>query len=141
MSTKSCDPLFSLRQLSLFIWALLNHDRDRIPNDEIRKAELDKVALIFGVFCAMKDAEDNVDASKTEVITQLFIFIFSMGFVLIGFCYLAWQNTYILSEIGIAIAKKLVGVEHLSSDDIPTIPLPKPIYKSFDGTIKVASLP
>lgn len=100
------------KQLSLFIWALLNHDRDCIPNDEIRKAELDKVALIFGVFCAMKDAEDNVDASKTE-------------------------NTYILSEIGIAIAKKLVGVEHLSSDDIPTIPLPKPIYKSFDGTIKL----
>eukprot|EP00250_Pteridium_aquilinum_P011433 c20066_g1_i1 orf=108-4985(-) len=99
------------KQLSLFIWALLNHDRESAQNNGNGKEEFDKVSLIFGVFCAMKDAEDTVDASKTE-------------------------NTYILCDIGITIVKKLVGVEELNLKDISSIPLPKSMYKSLGGPVK-----
>ncbi|MCO5560048.1 hypothetical protein L7F22_013654 [Adiantum nelumboides] len=101
-----------VKQLYLFLWALLNN-----PFESIRKYEdvdevLDGISLLYGIFCAMKNAEDVVDASKTE-------------------------STHILCDIGIAILKEILGTKQLNSKGFPNIPLPELIYKSVEGSVEI----
>lgn len=99
------EPVF--RQLYLFIWALLTRNGEGTRIDTSKDDDLDRIALIFGIFSAMKNAEDAVDASKTE-------------------------NTYILCDIGINLIKDLLGDEFASMKVVDNIPLPLAIYRGVE---------
>eukprot|EP00250_Pteridium_aquilinum_P014731 c22163_g1_i1 orf=419-4063(+) len=106
-SLEAVEPVF--RQLYLFIWALLCRDGEGAGIDASREDDVDRIALILGVFSTMKNAEDAVDASKNE-------------------------NTYILCDIGINIIRDLLGDEFANVKVVDNIPLPLPIYRSLDDT-------
>ncbi|KAI5067093.1 hypothetical protein GOP47_0017621 [Adiantum capillus-veneris] len=100
-----------VKQLYLFLWALLNHSMESVMQNEDRDKVPNSVSLICGIFYALKNAEDVVDASKTE-------------------------STYILCDIGIAILKRIMGAGQLNAKEFTDILLPNMIYKSAEATVK-----
>lgn len=105
-SLEAIEPVF--RKFYLFIWALLLRDGEVASIDANKDDDLNRVALILGVYYAMKNAVDVVDASKTEA-------------------------TYFLCDLGITLLKDLLGDAFSSVKPVDNIPLPASIYKSLEG--------
>ncbi|MCO5559946.1 hypothetical protein L7F22_013550 [Adiantum nelumboides] len=109
-SLKAIEPVF--RKLYLFIWAILLGDGEVAGIDASKEEDLDKIALIYSVFFAMKNAVDAVNPSKSE-------------------------TTYLLCDIGIFLLKDLLGDAFTNLKPVDNIPLPALIYKSVEGDAMV----
>lgn len=104
-SAEIVEPFY--RQLSFFIWALVNQEGDS-RNDLSKKDEADNISLILNIFHSIKHAEDAVDVSKSE-------------------------SACILCDMGILITKDWAGSEVTHDSDIGSIPLPLSVYKPLEG--------
>jgi hypothetical protein len=107
---------------------LLNSEGEETRLGDEKEEDLGRCALILSIFRKMKLAEDEVDATKTEV-SFLWVMYLQNQHFLTGMELFVHQSTRILCDIGIMIVKDLAGAEIPKYRDEDKIPVPVSIYK------------